>query len=249
MILRNFLVITISIFMLNHITFAQTLDELRDAYNQGQYRQMLPALLAYADGLGDAPNPEVDYMIASSWCKIDDARGATYLRWTLEQEPSVSDLPIFDPQLPGNCVHGVPLPKNTAGLTGKARRTNGGQAGVGGKTDSPSEERYQRSQVLRAFTNLTGTWRFTMSSSNGGGVHTGNMYLTQRGTELSGTMNIEGRIQTIRGTFNGQSVQLERDTGQETIQKYALVRFGNTMTGQFQNEGKYPDSGSLPSFR
>jgi hypothetical protein len=71
------------------------------------------------------------------------------------------------------------------------------------------------------------------------------MNLEQSGNRITGSMEIEGRKQRITGTYSEGSIELERDTGAETIQKYSLTRSGNTLSGRFRNEGKYADSGTI----
>ena len=219
--------------------FSQNLDELKEEWQRGQYQKVLPQLLAYAKTLQDQPMPEVDYMIGSSWCKLGDPRGSNYLHWALDNEQGLRELPIYDQHLVDGCGSGVLEP---------TRASKSGGSGVTGKADRNSAgatKNSTRGWVLLELTILRGAWRYTMSSDAGGGTHTGSVILSQVGNHVSGTMDIEGRRQPINGTSSENSIELERDTGRDTIQKYSLTRSGNVLSGEFRNFGKYADSGSI----
>lgn len=89
-----------------------------------------------------------------------------------------------------------------------------------------------------------------MTSSVAQNSHEGFLKLSLAGTAVSGSMstwdNTKGAVQ---GTFSGDTLELERDTGLDTIQHFKLIKQGDRMTGSFQNTGKYEDSGNIEMVR
>jgi hypothetical protein len=99
--------------------------------------------------------------------------------------------------------------------------------------------------ITRVFS-LSGAWNYTMSSAQGGGVHHGTITLSQSGTYVTGTMTQADHTSTsVRGSFNSNTLIMSRDTGLNTIQTYSLTRSDDSLSGTFQNEGQFPDSGSF----
>ena len=87
-----------------------------------------------------------------------------------------------------------------------------------------------------------------MKSNVSGNTHTGAMILTQDGSLVSGILEktFDNSKTGLKGTLLGNTLELVRDTGLDTIQTYRLSKSSdNQMTGMFENVGKYPDSGSI----
>ena len=95
---------------------------------------------------------------------------------------------------------------------------------------------------------VTGSWNYSMKSNVSGNTHTGAMILTQDGSLVSGILEktFDNSKTGLKGTLLGNTLELVRDTGLDTIQTYRLSKSSdNQMTGMFENVGKYPDSGSI----
>lgn len=91
----------------------------------------------------------------------------------------------------------------------------------------------------------TGTWNVTFK----GGVKLV-MTLQQNGRNVSGHLaTSDGTQGQVSGQLVGNELRLSRDTGVETIQRYQVVMRGDTFSGRFWNEGRYPDEGSFEGQR
>ena len=87
-----------------------------------------------------------------------------------------------------------------------------------------------------------------MKSNVSGTTHTGAMTLTQDGSIVSGVLDktFDNSQSGLKGTFSGNTLELTRDTGLQTVQTFRLSRSGNDrMTGTFENVGQYADNGSI----
>jgi hypothetical protein len=95
-----------------------------------------------------------------------------------------------------------------------------------------------------------GGWKYKMTSNVAQDSHEGFLKISQKGTSVIGSIstwdNTSGRVQ---GTFIENTLELERDTGLDTVQHYRLTMQGDKMTGVFWNTGKYQDSGTIEIFR
>ena len=99
--------------------------------------------------------------------------------------------------------------------------------------------------------NLEGGWSYTMNSASGAKFQ-GGLTLHVNGTQVTGTLSTpDGSRPYVTGSYDAAtgSLTLTRDTGLDTIQKYTLRRLGNKMSGYYQNEGKYADSGTIEIVR
>lgn len=89
--------------------------------------------------------------------------------------------------------------------------------------------------------NVSGTWTVVFN-----GRTTTTLMLQQNNSAVSGTLKTtDGSRGTVSGQLNGNVLTLSRDTGLDTIQRYQVTVRGNTFSGIFRNEGKYPDEGSF----
>lgn len=96
-----------------------------------------------------------------------------------------------------------------------------------------------------ALANVAGAWNITFKGS----VRS-SMTLQQSGDQVSGFMSTtDGTPGQLRGVVVGQELNLSRDTGHETIQKYRVRVNGDHFDGNYWNEGRYPDQGSFSGVR
>jgi hypothetical protein len=99
---------------------------------------------------------------------------------------------------------------------------------------------------------LDGAWTFAMHSTVSNGNYAGQIQFELASGAVMGTMNIQGQgaraVRGIQGAV-GDSIDLVRDTGLETIQHFRLARSGVNLAGRFWNVGKYPDSGNITLHR
>lgn len=99
--------------------------------------------------------------------------------------------------------------------------------------------------------NLAGGWSYTMVSASGARFQ-GGLTLQVNGSQVTGTLSTpDGSRPYVSGSYDAATgtVTLTRDTGLDTIQKYTLRRLGNKMHGDYLNEGKYADSGTIEIVR
>lgn len=74
--------------------------------------------------------------------------------------------------------------------------------------------------------------------------------LRQAGSTVTGNLTTtDGTPGVVTGSMNASTLTLSRNTGLDTIQHYQVTVRGNTFTGGFRNEGRYPDSGSFTGSR
>ena len=93
---------------------------------------------------------------------------------------------------------------------------------------------------------IAGVWKYEMVSDQGGGVHQGTMTITLNNSDVSGEMDTwDNSARSFNGSWNNGVLQLIRDTGLETVQKFKIGIKGNIGKGAFRNDGRYPDSGSI----
>ena len=97
----------------------------------------------------------------------------------------------------------------------------------------------------------TGYWTYTMRSDVSNSSHTGSMTLTQDGALITGVFEAFDKSKSgVKGSISGDTVELSRDTGLDTVQTYRLARSGDRrLKGSFENVGKYPDRGSIELVR
>jgi len=97
---------------------------------------------------------------------------------------------------------------------------------------------------------IGGSWKYKMTSSVAHDSHEGSLELSLAGTAVSGSMstwdNTKGAVQ---GTFSGDTLGFERDTGLGTIQHFKLIKQDDRMMGSFWNTGKYEDTGNIEMVR
>jgi hypothetical protein len=97
---------------------------------------------------------------------------------------------------------------------------------------------------------IGGSWKYKMTSSVAQDSHEGFLKLSLAGTAVSGSMstwdNTNGAVQ---GTFSGNTLEFERDTGLDTIQHFKLIKQDDRYMGSFWNTGKYEDSGNIEMVR
>jgi hypothetical protein len=93
---------------------------------------------------------------------------------------------------------------------------------------------------------VAGVWKYEMVSDEGGGVHQGMLTINLRKSDVSGEMDTwDNSARSFTGSWNNGVLELVRDTGLETVQKFKIGIKGNTGKGTFRNDGRYPDSGSI----
>ena len=74
------------------------------------------------------------------------------------------------------------------------------------------------------------------------------MLLTMDGDRVSGVMNpCDGSKNAVVGTFNGNTLELSRDTGvANTIQRFRLMkRSDDRLAGEYWNDGAAKDKGTI----
>jgi hypothetical protein len=95
---------------------------------------------------------------------------------------------------------------------------------------------------------VSGSWTVTFSGT--GGSATTSLVLHQEGSEVTGVLHTtDGTPGEVRGTFDGTTLVLSRETGLETVQHYRVTVSGSRFTGTFHNQGKYPDQGTFEGVR
>ena len=108
----------------------------------------------------------------------------------------------------------------------------------------------KRAAIAPLANTIRGSWKYKMTSSVAQDSHEGLLKLSLAGTAVSGSMstwdNTKGAVQ---GTFSGGTLELERDTGLNSIQHFKLIKKGDRMMGSFWNTGKYEDSGNIEMVR
>jgi hypothetical protein len=109
--------------------------------------------------------------------------------------------------------------------------------GIHGDRDNPVVPTYS----------VTGYWNYTTKSNVSGNTNTGAITLTQDGNTVSGVLEaFDKSMSGVTGTLYGNTLELSRDTGLDTIQTYRLSRQGDSrLVGTFANVGKVADNGSI----
>lgn len=95
---------------------------------------------------------------------------------------------------------------------------------------------------------VSGFWKYRMTSQVSGNTTEGSLTLTQDGTTVSGVLeNIFDNTKSgIKGTFSGNTLELSRNTGMDTVQNYRLTKQNESkLSGTFENVGKWPDRGAI----
>jgi len=95
---------------------------------------------------------------------------------------------------------------------------------------------------------VSGFWKYKMTSQVSGNTNQGSLTLTQDGTTVAGVLDniFDNTKSGVEGTFIGNTLELSRDTGADTTQKYRLTKESdNKLTGTFDNVGKWPDKGTI----
>jgi hypothetical protein len=94
---------------------------------------------------------------------------------------------------------------------------------------------------------VTGTWTYTSKSSQSDAGCTNTIKLTMDGTLVSGVMEPCDASKTgIDGTLSGNTLELARDTGFDTVQRLRLSkRDADVFAGKYWNVGKWPDEGTI----
>jgi hypothetical protein len=104
----------------------------------------------------------------------------------------------------------------------------------------------KRAMVAKLADTIGGSWKYKMTSSVAHDSHEGSLELSLAGTAVSGSMstwdNTKGAVQ---GTFSGDTLEFERDTGLDTIQHFKLIKQDGRYMGSFWNTGKYEDAGNI----
>jgi hypothetical protein len=98
---------------------------------------------------------------------------------------------------------------------------------------------------------IGGAWKYKTTSKVANDSHEGFLKLSLDGTLVKGSISTwDKSAGTLQGTFSGDTLEMERDTGLATIQHYRLSKQGDDrMTGVFWNTGKYSDSGAIEMVR
>ena len=55
----------------------------------------------------------------------------------------------------------------------------------------------------------------------------------------------DNSARAFSGSWNNGVLEVVRDTGLETVQKFKISIKGSTGEGSFRNDGRYPDSGTI----
>ncbi|TAN41174.1 MAG: hypothetical protein EPN22_15675 [Nitrospirae bacterium] len=96
-----------------------------------------------------------------------------------------------------------------------------------------------------ALPDVTGTWTVEFNK----GTRT-TMTLRQSGEDVTGTLETtDGSRKQVVGKIAGKTLTLSRDSGLETIQHYRVTVECDRFSGNFWNEGKYPDKGTFTGTR
>src|SRR5882672_9102004 len=91
---------------------------------------------------------------------------------------------------------------------------------------------------------VSGFWKYKMTSELSGNIFKGSLTLTQDGTTVSGVLEntFDNTKSGVKGTFVGNTLELSRDTGMDTVQTYRLTKQNeNKLAGTFFNVGTKPD--------
>ena len=125
-----------------------------------------------------------------------------------------------------------------------------------GKSPSPKGAKYVAPKgaivgAMVATNPIGGTWKYKMTSKVANDSHEGFLKLSLDGTLVKGSISTWDRSAgTLQGTFSGDTLEMERDTGLATIQHYRMSKEGDDrMTGVFWNTGKSLDSGTIEMVR
>lgn len=90
----------------------------------------------------------------------------------------------------------------------------------------------------------SGQWKYKLVGS--GANWEGSFTLAVKGTSVTGTIEtFDSSKGALKGTLNGDTLELSRDTGLGTIQHYRFRGTGNVLKGTYWNEGSYGDSGTI----
>jgi hypothetical protein len=94
---------------------------------------------------------------------------------------------------------------------------------------------------------VTGTWTYTSRSSQRDAGCTRTIRLTMDGSLVAGVMEPCDTSKTgISGTLTGNTLELSRDTGFDTVQNLQLnKRSADLFIGKYWNVGKWPDEGTI----
>jgi hypothetical protein len=72
--------------------------------------------------------------------------------------------------------------------------------------------------------------------------------LTQDGVTVSGVVEntFDNTKSGVKGTFVGNTLELSRNTGMDTVQNYRLIKQNeDKLAVTFENVGKWPDRGAF----
>jgi hypothetical protein len=95
---------------------------------------------------------------------------------------------------------------------------------------------------------VSGSWKYKMNSEVSGNTNEGSLTLTQDGATVSGVLEntIDNSKSGVKGTFVGNTLELSRNTGMDTVQNYRLTKHNeDQLAGTFENVGKWPDRGTV----
>ena len=96
---------------------------------------------------------------------------------------------------------------------------------------------------------LTGTWSYTMMSTQSHQTYQGILTLTMDRAVVAGTMEntFDNSSSGVHGSFANNTLELSRETGKdETVQLYRLTkRDDRTFAGTFWNRGRWKDEGTI----
>jgi len=95
---------------------------------------------------------------------------------------------------------------------------------------------------------VSGFWKYKMTSEVSGNITRGSVTLTQDGTTVTGVLEntFDNTKSGVQGAFIGNSLELSRNTGKDTVQNYRLTKQNdNKFAGTFENVGKWPDRGTV----
>ena len=95
---------------------------------------------------------------------------------------------------------------------------------------------------------VSGFWKYKLTSEVSGNTTRRSLTLTQDSTTVSGVLEstFDNSKSGVKGTFVGNSLELSRDTGMDTVQNYRLTKENdNKLVGTFDNVVKWPDRGTF----
>jgi hypothetical protein len=133
---------------------------------------------------------------------------------------------------------------SSSGITNRPRLERP-SVGIGAQAGNQVVDGRGMGPQAGASINLDGEWQFVMRSTVSGNEYRGRFFLQIKDKVVTARMETpDGSGQDMTGTVVADSIDLARDTGRSTTQRFRLaVKGPRQLTGRFWNEGRYQDQG------